>query len=370
VQSSLGDLFGLQDDIARRVTDALSLPLTGSTPAPTPNAPHHARAYELYLRGNEVARTYDGLLQARDLYGRCIELDPRFAPAWAHLGRCHRVIGKYIQAFPDSEARASEAFRRALTLSPRLSIAHKFYANLEADLGQAESALVRLLGEAGRHGNDAELFAGLVHACRYCGLYAESVAAHAEARRLDPNVPTSLEQTLLMAGDIERLLSLAPPRVIAGADDGIRVIALGLAGRRDEARLKLDEMRQASRIPLFATWIEYLTAWLERRGAEMVGALSGFGALKIHDDPEAIFQQGWLLCDVGEHETGMTYLRRAVTKGYFVSPTLAARPQFDALRQRAEFGDLLDEAEAGRMRALRAFRAARGERLMGLLPAA
>ena len=92
-------------------------------------------------------------------------------------------------------------------------MAHKFYANLEADIGQAQRALVRLLGEATRHGNDPELFAGLVHACRYCGLYEESIAAHAEARRLDPNVPTSVEQTLLMTGDIDRLLAAR-----AGAD--------------------------------------------------------------------------------------------------------------------------------------------------------
>ena len=165
--------------------------------SPTPDAPHDARAYELYLRANELARTYDGLPRARDLYQRCLELDPRFAPAWAHLGRCHRVIGKYIEAAPDSELRAEDAFRRALALSPQLSVAHKFYANLEADIGQAQGALVRLLGEANRHGNDPELFAGLVHACRYCGLYEHSIAAHAEARRLDPNVPTSFEQTLL-----------------------------------------------------------------------------------------------------------------------------------------------------------------------------
>ena len=42
---------------------------------------------------------------ARDLYERCLELDPSFAPAWAHLGRAHRVIGKYVVASPDSEAR-------------------------------------------------------------------------------------------------------------------------------------------------------------------------------------------------------------------------------------------------------------------------
>ncbi len=195
VQASLGDLFGLQDDIARRVADALSLPLAG-TPAQTPDRPADPHAYQLYLRANELARTYDGILAARDLYQQCLELDPRFAPAWARLGRCHRIVGKYIEPDPGSDARAEDALRRALAINPRLSLAHKFYANLEADIGQASAALRRLLGEANQHGNDPELFAGLVHACRYCGLFEQSVAAHAEARRLDPNVTTSVEQTL------------------------------------------------------------------------------------------------------------------------------------------------------------------------------
>ena len=133
---------------------------------------------------------------------------------------------------------------------------------------------MRLLGEAGRHGNDPELFAGLVHACRYCGLFDQSIAAHAEARRLDPNVPTSFEQTLLMTGEIDRLLTVEAPRVVAGADDGIRAIGLGLAGRRDEARQKLIAMRQPSRIPIFRAWIEYLLAWLDRRTADMSVRLS------------------------------------------------------------------------------------------------
>jgi len=366
VQSSLGDLFRLQDDIARRVSEALALPLSGGTAPPTPEAPHDARAYELYLRANELARTYDGLPAARELYQQSLELDPRFAPAWAHLGRCHRVIGKYIDGAPGSEARAEDAFRRALALHPRLSIAHKFYANLEADIGQAQGALVRLLGEAGRHGNDPELFAGLVHACRYCGLYDQSIAAHTEARRLDPNVPTSVDQTLLMAGDTDRILDGETPRVVAGADDGIRVIALGLAGRRDEAREKLIEMRKASRIPAFEAWIDYLMAWLDRRSADMTVRMASFNMLKIQEDPEAIFQEGWLLCDVGEHEAGLSQLRRAVAKGYFIAPTLSGRPHFDALRSDPVFQALLEEAVAGRTRALAAFHEAGGDRLIGM----
>jgi TolB-like protein len=363
VQSSMGELFRLQDDIARRVCDALSLPLSGEQL--TAEAPNDARAYELYLRANELARTYDGLPAARELYMRCLDLDSRFAPAWAQLGRCHRVIGKYIDGSAESEARAEDALRRALALSPRLSIAHKYYAQLEDDLGRAESAMVRLLGEADRHGNDPELFAGLVHACRYCGLYEQSIAAHAEARRLDPNVPTSLDQTLLMAGDIDVLLGIEPARIIAGADDGIRVIGLGLAGRRAEARVKLDEMRQASRIPLFDAWIDYLMAWIEKRGQEMTKLTATFSGMKINDDPEAIFQEGWLLCDIGDHEAGLSRLQRAVAKGYFVSPTLSTRPQFDALRGDARFQAVLEAAEAGRQRALASFHTNGGPRLLG-----
>jgi TolB-like protein len=366
VQSSLGDLFRLQDDIARRVVDALSLPLSGSTPAPSRDAPHSARAYELYLRANELARTYDGLARARELYEECVELDPEFAPAWAHLGRCHRVIGKFVDGAPDSEARAEEAFRRALVLNPALSVAHSFYANLEAEMGQSVQALARLLRAAGRRRTDPDLFAGLVHACRYCGLYEESMAAHAEARRLDPTIQTSYEQTVLMTGDIDRLLSIEPPPVDNGADHEIRIIGLGFAGRRDEARLKLLELSGDVRVPAFRYWVRYLRAWLERDTAGMSDGMAGLSPLKIKDDPEAIFQEGWFLCDVGMPEAALPHLQRAVAKGYFVVPTLAGARHFDVLRGTPAFEAVLAEAEAGRQRALAAFREHGGPRLLGL----
>jgi len=367
VLSSLGDLFRLQDDIAQRVVEALSLPLVagrGSAP-PTPSAPHNARAYELYLRANEVARSYEQLHQARDLYRRCVELDPRFAPAWAELGRCDRVIGKFIDASEDTETRAEEAFRRALDLNPRLSVAHKYYANLEADTGHARSALARLLDEANRHGNDPELFAGLVHACRYCGLYEQSIAAHEEARRLDPNVPTSLEQTLLMAGEYDRLQSVARSPGGSVRDDVIRGIGLGFAGRHDEARSSIIAMREATLVPAFRTWADFLLAWLDRRPQDMLASRAALDNIRIMNDPEAIFQDAWLSCDAGALERGLLLIRRAVEKGYFVAPTLSDRPEFDALRNDPTFREVLARAVAGREEALDAFREGGGERLLG-----
>jgi serine/threonine protein kinase/tetratricopeptide (TPR) repeat protein len=367
VQASLGDLFQMQDDIARRVVEGLALPLTGEprTSQSSPDVPHHPRAYELYLKANELARIYNGMPAARALYEQCLELDPTFAPAWAHLGRCHRVIGKYIDPTPDSDSRAEDAFIRAIALNPRLSLAHKFYSNLESDTGRTVEAMVRLLNAATRHGNDAELFAGLVHACRYTGLFDESIAAHAEARRLDPTMATGVRQTLLLNRDLDRLAAIEPSEAVPGAGEGIRVIGLGVAGRVDEAKAALARMRQGVPNHPFEKWrVHHLAAWLDRRVEDMIAGLASVAGSKIFDDPEIVFQQGFMFCDLGEHARGLDYLRNAVARGYFPAATLRW-PEFDALRDDTAFRTLLAEADAGRQRAKDAFRESGGERLLG-----
>ena len=238
MQASLGDVLKVQDEIAQRVRrvardPALRVRESEVDIRPQDAVRRRARTSCSPSPTSYLARPSDMLPTARDLYRQSIdERDPRFAPAWARLGRVYRVMSKFIDGAPDSGSKAEDAFRRALALNPRLSIAHKFYANLEAEIGQGERAIVRLIGEATRHGNDPELFSGLVHACRYCGLFEQSIAAHAEARRLDPNISTGVEQTFLLAGELERLLATEPPVAGSGGDEGIRVIGLGLAGRR------------------------------------------------------------------------------------------------------------------------------------------
>jgi tetratricopeptide (TPR) repeat protein len=365
IHAPLGDLFTLQDDLTQRVVEALSPPLSTERMAAHGNPPPNPRAYELYLRANELERSYATLGKARDLYLHALELDANFAPAWAHLGRCHRVIGKFVEGSSDSELNAENALRRALAIDPDLSVTHKFYAALEADMGVAEGAVVRLVREATRRGNDPELFAGLVHALRYCGLFEESVTAHDEARRLDPNVSTSLEGTLLLTGDLQRLLAFEHTDP-GGGDEGIRIMGLGLAERRDEARELLVSLRDKLRIPALQAWTHYLLAWLDRRPHDLRTHATEFSGLKIHDDPEAIFLQGWLACDAGAGEMGLTYLQRAIAKGYSPVATLTQARQFDDMRHLPAFASLLSDAEAGRRRARTAFREAGGQRLLGL----
>jgi hypothetical protein len=74
---------------------------------------------------------------------------------------------------------------------------------------------------------------------------------------------------------------------------------------------------------------------------------------------------GWLLCDVGEHEQWLLYLRRALTNAYFVAATLSAGRSFDPLWSDPRFQLILTEAQLRRQQALAAFREAGGQRLLG-----
>src|SRR5262249_53867205 len=231
-ESQVGDVFRLQDELAQGIVASLSHSLGGKAPGRPGETPASARAYEFYLRGNEVARDFTQLAVARDLYLRCVAEDPGFAPAWAQLGRAHRLLGKYLE-IPEltvHQARAEEALRRALELSPRLPLAHKLYAQLESEIGRAPDAMVRLLGLARETRNDPELVAGLVHVCRYSGLFQASLAAHRETQRLDPHLPTGVVHTLWQLGDFEGVLEQP-----AAEASGARAFALLALDRQEEA---------------------------------------------------------------------------------------------------------------------------------------
>jgi hypothetical protein len=112
-------------------------------------------------------------------------------------------------------------------------------------------------------------------------------------------------------------------------------------------------------------WTSYLHAWLDRRIPDMLAGHDELSSLKVMDDPEAIFQEGWLLCDVGEFERGLEYVRRAVNRGYYVATVLESRQQFDIVRHEPAFQAILATAQEGRRLAMAAFRDAGGERLLG-----
>ncbi|MGH9371728.1 MAG: protein kinase domain-containing protein, partial [Vicinamibacterales bacterium] len=235
-QVLMSDVFQLQDDLCRRILESLAVPLTarehGVLKQDVPGSP---KAYELYLRANHHAYDAQNWPLARDLYEACLGEDPQYAPAWARLGRCYRLMAKFtattIEEQKDWLRRADDAFQRALSISPQLPVAHNLYTALECDLGRATAVVGRLLTMARQRTADADVFAGLVHACRYVGLLDASVAAHHRARQLDPRVPTSVAHTYWMKGDYVR--AAEDPFGTLGY---VSALALASSGREQEAR--------------------------------------------------------------------------------------------------------------------------------------
>jgi tetratricopeptide (TPR) repeat protein len=298
---------------------------------------------------------------ARDLYRQCVDLDPAFAPAWAKLGRCHRLLSKYYLERPEENlAQAEACFQRALELDPELTVAHKLYAHHESEMGHAREAMVRLLGLARSARNDPEIFAGLVHACRYSGLLEASEAAHREARRLDPHVWTSVVYTWWARGEMERIVG----ETSDASDFQLRLLALEALGRRDEALAALKAVPTASLAPVFASIRTGLRALLE----EAPGAVEGFAdTVATHTDPEAFFMYAALQAHFGDPERALARLTKAVDGGFTVPQALREHPWLSSLRSSPAFPGLVERAEARRSQALVAFRDAGGETLLGAL---
>jgi eukaryotic-like serine/threonine-protein kinase len=360
LQSSIGDVFSLQDELSERIVESLSPSLAGREGARRRNVPASARAYEFYLRANEVLRDWAQAHVARDLYRQCLAEDPAFAPGWAKLGRSYRLIAKYHLEEPRLNlARGEEAFKRALELDPHLPVAHKQFAHHEAERGRATEAMVRLLGLARRNRNDPETFAGLVHACRFSGLLEASEAAHREVHRLDPHMPTSVMFTWWAKGDLEMVLR-GPAE---GNDFELYVIALHTLGRTPEA---LDLLRTvgARRLPPILQGVARAFGALLEKQADAMAMMHD--ALAVHEDPEALFLYGTCQAYAGE-DSALTSLDQAVEAGYRVPAALLSNAWLSGLRCEGRLEALVARAESGRSEASRAFRENGGEELLGAL---
>ena len=368
VKGSLDDIFALEDAFTNAALALLTPQLTPSASslpeAPRRDVPANPRAFELFLRGMEEAKELTQIARARGLFQRAVEEDANFAPAWAALGRAHRVYGKYYADREANDRLSEEAFRRALELSPDLPLAHRYFTHFEAEHGRAGQAIARLLKHAMTNRNDAQLFAGLVHACRYAGLIDASVAAHDEAMRLDPNVATSVEYTIAhLPGGPKRAALMTTSR--PGGLDG--VFPAVILGTPEDARDVLQTINVESVPPAFRRSYEAVIAYSERRGDRVIPAVEA--AIAAHVDPEALFLFGVLLLRAEAHARGLEVIGSAIRAGYTPSATLRDNDAFEPLRGNPLFRMIESEATEKQRSNQQMFEAAGGPEMLGL-PAA
>jgi serine/threonine protein kinase/Tfp pilus assembly protein PilF len=315
----LTDILGVESEIAKRIAESLQAKLTGREQhvlavKPTENP----KAYDAYLRGLSYSlrtqRTPANSLDAQKYLREAVQLDPKFALAWALLAYTDGVGYHTLNLQPTlalcEETR--QAADTAMTLQPALgeSVLAKGYYHY-ACLKDYDSA-VRYLEEA--HSllpNNSRILQSLADVERTRGQWDRSDAYFNDAERLDPrnvNLLTQHALSLIVVrrfpdalGKLDQVLDLTPD------DIDTTVIQASIA------QTEGDLPRAASFLALlhphahdFGAW-EILTyqAILERRPAQIIPQLkeilaqpdSAFGFF----NGELRFFLGWAQQVAGDH---------------------------------------------------------------------
>lgn len=205
----LDDVFAIQDDIARRVVDALRLELLAPPPTVLETDPE---TYALFLKARSLKRQNDkeSLLQAERLLREVIDTDPGYLPALDDLITVY-TNGAYSQVWP-----GEEGFDLARKLTQSSVARFPDYARFWVHMGWVQAF--------------------------FDGDYVAAAASYERALALDDRNLTSLGDTatfLLYIGRFETALSLN--KMLLAADPLHPVVygngALGFmaAGRAEEA---------------------------------------------------------------------------------------------------------------------------------------
>ncbi|MGA7273800.1 MAG: protein kinase, partial [Candidatus Udaeobacter sp.] len=190
----LTDIFSVESEVAKAIADQLRAKLTGQeeqviTARPTDNV----EAYDAYLRGLaytlKTLPTSANALGAQRYFKEAVQLDPRFALAWAQLSIVDSVAYRTQSLQPTVALReeARQAAEAALTLQPNLGEAvlakGSYYYNCLKDydtaVGYFEQARQLLP-------NSSRIPESLAYVARRRGQWDRSESYFDEAERLDP----------------------------------------------------------------------------------------------------------------------------------------------------------------------------------------
>jgi TolB-like protein/Tfp pilus assembly protein PilF len=174
------DVFALQDDLSREISEKLRLRLTGDEKQRlTKRYTEDAEAYRLYLKGRYHwnKRSPEGLQKALEYFRQALDKDPAYSLAYAgladtyaylsffnvvapreampkaktaavkgleidkDLAEAHVSLGYVSYTYDGDWPAAGKHFEQALALNPAYSRAHTFYSFYLSSLGRSEEAL-------------------------------------------------------------------------------------------------------------------------------------------------------------------------------------------------------------------------------------
>ncbi|HVL65967.1 MAG TPA: protein kinase [Vicinamibacterales bacterium] len=139
----MADVFEVQDEIARKIAQALRITLSPQEQEALASKPtENLQAYDLYLRGKSYARrmTRQDSEFALQMFENAVALDPSFAMAYAAIANASAQYHQHFERTPAWIERAKTASQRASMLGkagPEILVAEAWILYAEAKYDEA-----------------------------------------------------------------------------------------------------------------------------------------------------------------------------------------------------------------------------------------
>ena len=205
----LTDVFAIQTDLAQKIANELQAKLSPTEKAQIENKPtQNSEAYLSYIRAHDLwsksVEDIEKLKEGEQMYQHAIDLDPRFALAFARYSQLESWMVHTFNSGPDTRSKARTLAERAIQLQPELPEAHlalgfvSYYVDNDFETAAREF-------EVAQRGlpNESEAYLALGAIERRQGKWNESNASLEKAVSLSPKDTWSI-QNLAINYEMER----------------------------------------------------------------------------------------------------------------------------------------------------------------------
>jgi non-specific serine/threonine protein kinase len=303
----LKDVFEVQDEIARNISQALRIKLSPQEEkAIARKQTENPQAYDYYLKGRQFFHQFrrKGFDYARQMFARAIVIDPQYARAYAGVADCCSFFYMYWDSSEDNLNEAEAASRKALELDPELAEAHAaggLAFALKKDFNHAQlefEAAIRL---------DPKLYEAYYFYARTSfqrGDLVKAAELYEQASKLNPDdyqavsllvaVYHGLGRPIEAAATERRALQLIEKHIDSHPDDPRALyLGAGILARLGEHARSYDWARRALAIDPEETSILYNVACVYALLGRSEDALSCLGKVMVH----GTFYKNWAAKD-------------------------------------------------------------------------
>jgi TolB-like protein/DNA-binding winged helix-turn-helix (wHTH) protein/tetratricopeptide (TPR) repeat protein len=245
----LGDVFVIQDEVAKSVGAALTVTLTARQNDAARGGTHNAEAYDAYLAGKAIILSdlLEDTKRGIALFEQAVALDPGFALAWSELAlTCASATSLPERNSEEWNAKVARATSRALEIAPeqpRVLAAAALVAVQRKDWAQADRRLKKA----------RDLSVGSDNAWEKTGWFLVTVGRPREAA-----------QYMRRAGDAEPLLAFYPAAMSAMYE---------MSGDLNQAAIELVKSRPLFGNPGFPAGNDLLQAMARHDRAQVERAM-------------------------------------------------------------------------------------------------